>query len=230
MKTSSLIVALSVALSVMAAPQGNNRQGSNVAQNNNRFGNGGNNQNQNGGNNGNTAASNGQTAGKNGNAGNTGNNASKGTAATGGNTANNTAATGGNNANNSTATGTTDAQASLTLDPKVIATGFADNGQDVPADGQVASLTSTNNFINFCLTVPNLPITNGKQITTGSCNPAPMGVLPSTDNMPSSKFVSPKNGDTLKENTPFTITMAIQICKLASSSMRRRITLLHPSN
>jgi hypothetical protein len=66
MKTSSLIVALSVALSVMAAPQGNNRQGSNVAQNNNRFGNGGNNQNQNGGNNGNTAASNGQTAGKNG--------------------------------------------------------------------------------------------------------------------------------------------------------------------
>lgn len=37
-----------------------------------------------------------------------------------------------------------------------------------------------------------------------------MGVLPSTDNMPSSKFVSPKNGDTIKSNTAFTITMAIR--------------------
>ena len=113
------------------------------------------------------------------------------------------------------------------LDPKVIATGFANDGQDVPAagtfsqiidqfnmysfvSGQVASLTSKNNFINFCLTVPDLPITNGQQIKTGSCNPAPMGVLPSTDNMPSSKFVSPKNGDTIKSNTAFTITMAIR--------------------
>jgi len=67
----------------------------------------------------------------------------------------------------------------------------------------------TNNFINFCLTVPNLPITNGKQITTGSCNPAPMGLIPSSDNMPSAKFTVPKNGDTLQENTPFTITMAV---------------------
>ncbi|KAF9056424.1 hypothetical protein BJ165DRAFT_1433336 [Panaeolus papilionaceus] len=76
--------------------------------------------------------------------------------------------------------------------------------------GQVASLTSKNNFINFCLTVPNLPITNGKQITTGSCNPAPMGVIPSSDNMPSAKFVFPKNGDTsIKANTAFTIQMAV---------------------
>lgn len=58
--------------------------------------------------------------------------------------------------------------------------------------------------------MPNLPITNGQQIKTGSCNPAPMGVLPSTDNMPSSKFVSPKNGDTVKSNTAFTIAMAIR--------------------
>jgi hypothetical protein len=111
-----------------------------------------------------------------------------------------------------TATGSAsngDAQTSLTLDPKVIATGFADNGQDVPTAGQVASLTSTNNFINFCLTVPNLPITNGKQITTGSCNPAPMGVIPSTENMPSAKFVSPTNGDSLVEHVPFTVTMAV---------------------
>ena len=76
--------------------------------------------------------------------------------------------------------------------------------------GQVASLTSSNNFINFCLTVPNLPITNGKQIATGSCNPAPMGSIPSSDNMPSAKFVSPSNGDTsIVENTKILIRMAI---------------------
>jgi hypothetical protein len=36
-----------------------------------------------------------------------------------------------------------------------------------------------------------------------------MGSIPSNDKMPSSKFTNPKNGDTLKENTAFTITMAI---------------------
>lgn len=37
-----------------------------------------------------------------------------------------------------------------------------------------------------------------------------MGAIPSTENMPSSKFTSPKNGDTLKENTAFTVSMAIK--------------------
>ena len=76
--------------------------------------------------------------------------------------------------------------------------------------GQVPSLTSTNNFINFCLTVPNLPITNGKQIPGGSCNPAPIGTIPSTSNMPSAKFTFPKNGGTVTANKQFTITMAIK--------------------
>ncbi|KAI0077425.1 hypothetical protein K474DRAFT_1085868 [Panus rudis PR-1116 ss-1] len=103
-----------------------------------------------------------------------------------------------------------DAQTSLTLDPKVIAKGFANDGQDQPTAGQVPSLTSTNNFINFCLTQPNLPLTNGQQIKTGSCNPAPMGVIAATTNMPSSKFQFPTNGATIKANTAFTIKMAIQ--------------------
>ena len=99
----------------------------------------------------------------------------------------------------------------LALDPAVIATGFEQDGQAVQTAGQVASLTSSNNFINFCLTVPNLPITNGQQIKTGSCNPAPMGVIAATTNIPSSKFVSPVNGqDIAAANAPFTITMAIQ--------------------
>jgi hypothetical protein len=103
-----------------------------------------------------------------------------------------------------------DAQSSLTLDPKVIAKGFANDGQQPPVAGQVASLTSTNNFINFCLTRPDLPLTNGKQTKTGSCNPAPMGIIPSTQNMPSCKFVFPKNGDKITENTAFTVKMAIK--------------------
>jgi hypothetical protein len=102
-----------------------------------------------------------------------------------------------------------DLQNSLTLDPSVIAAGFQNDGQAVPAAGQVASLTSSNNFINFCATVPNLPITNGKQITTGSCNPAPMGIIPSTDNMPSAKFTFPTNGGTVAPDTAFTISVAV---------------------
>ncbi|KIM51682.1 hypothetical protein SCLCIDRAFT_1224307 [Scleroderma citrinum Foug A] len=117
--------------------------------------------------------------------------------------ASSTAATGG---------GGGDAQTSLTLDPAVIAKGFASNGQGGQGSeaGQVASLTSTNNFINFCLTVPNTPITNGQQITGGSCNPAPMGVIPSTSNIPSAKFVSPANLDTIPPNTDINIQLAIQ--------------------
>ncbi|KAG5649557.1 hypothetical protein H0H81_003103 [Sphagnurus paluster] len=103
-----------------------------------------------------------------------------------------------------------DPQKSLTLDPRVIAKGFANDGQDVPAPGQVRSLTSTNNFINFCLTAGNLPITDGKQITTGSCNPAPIGMIPSVDKMPSAKFSFPKNGGTVEANKAFTISMNIK--------------------
>lgn len=95
------------------------------------------------------------------------------------------------------------------MDPAVIAKGFAKDGQEQPAAGQAASLTSTNNFINFCKTV-NLPITNGKQIAGGSCNPAPMGAIPSTSAMPSSKFAFPKNGGTIPAKKKFTIEMAIK--------------------
>ncbi|KAL5478864.1 hypothetical protein ACEPAI_2141 [Sanghuangporus weigelae] len=119
-------------------------------------------------------------------------------------------------ANASTVTATTatgsstagDEQSATTLDPAVIATGFAQDGQQNATEGQVPSLTSTNNFINFCLTV-NKPITNGQQIRAGSCNPAPMGVIAARTNMPSSKFVFPKNGDTIKANSPFTVQMAV---------------------
>jgi len=114
-------------------------------------------------------------------------------------------------ANNATANANSgDPQTSLTLDPKVIASGFAQNGQENATEpGQVASLTSTNNFINFCLTT-NLPLTNGQQIKTGSCNPAPMGIIAASTNMPSAKFQNPKNGDVIEPNQSFTVSLAIK--------------------
>lgn len=119
---------------------------------------------------------------------------------------------GGNNRGNKNNGGgdNNDPQKSLTLDPRVIGKGLANDGQDQPSPGQVRSLTSTNNFINFCLKDPNFPITNGKQISSGSCNPVPIGFIPSVDHMPSSKFVSPKNLDTIKAGQTFTIEMAIK--------------------
>ncbi|TFK39413.1 hypothetical protein BDQ12DRAFT_55655 [Crucibulum laeve] len=103
-----------------------------------------------------------------------------------------------------------DNQTSLDLNPSAIATGFSNDGQDtITEPGQVASLTSTNNFINFCLTAPDLPLTNGSQVRTGSCNPVPMGIIPSDDAMPSSKFVFPTNFGAIKENTTFTVQLAV---------------------
>lgn len=102
-----------------------------------------------------------------------------------------------------------DPQTSLTLDPAVISKGFENDGQQTPTAGQVASLTSSNNFINFCLTVKNKPLTNGQQVKTGSCNTAPLGVIAATTNMPSSKFQSPVNGQDIAANTAFSIKMAV---------------------
>jgi hypothetical protein len=98
----------------------------------------------------------------------------------------------------------------LTLLSSVISTNFENDGQDVPTAGQVASLTSSNNFINFCALFPNLPLTNGQQVTTGSCNNAPIGIIPSTSNIPSGKFSSPPNFGTIKADTSFDITMNVQ--------------------
>lgn len=91
----------------------------------------------------------------------------------------------------------------------MISKGFEKDGQQGAPPGQVPSITSSNNFINFCLTV-NKPLTDGKQTKTGSCNTCPMGEIPSTTNMPSSKFTFPKNFGTIKASTTFTIKMKIQ--------------------
>lgn len=100
-------------------------------------------------------------------------------------------------------------QTSLCLDPAVLSTGFENDGQsNITTPGQVASKTSSNNWINFCKTV-NKPLTNGTQIQGGSCNPAPIGVLPSIDNIPSTKFIFPPNFEVLAKGKSFTIQIAI---------------------
>jgi len=104
-----------------------------------------------------------------------------------------------------------DPQSSLTLDPRVIQPSNELTGLEGGGDpGQAPSLTSKNNFINFCLT-QNVPLTDGKQNPAGSCNPIPMGRIAAKDKQPSSKFVFPPNLDTsLTENQPFTMKMAIR--------------------
>jgi len=98
-----------------------------------------------------------------------------------------------------------DPQTSLTLSSSVIAKGFESDGN--PTAGEVASLTSSNNFINFCF---GKRLMNGTQFSSGpSCSPTPMGDIPSADNMPSAKFTNPPNGGTVPANQAFSITMAI---------------------
>ncbi|KAJ7263502.1 hypothetical protein C8J57DRAFT_1436339 [Mycena rebaudengoi] len=72
------------------------------------------------------------------------------------------------------------------LDPSVICTGFAKDGQNPP---------------------PDIPLTNGLQITTGSCNPAPIGLIPSVDKMPSAEFSLPQNNGNIAANKDFLVTM-----------------------
>lgn len=97
------------------------------------------------------------------------------------------------------------------LDPNNIMKGLEQDGQGANVEpGQVRSKTSSNNFINFCLTQP-VPITNGKQIDDGSCNPAPIGRIAAKNKMPASKFINPPNfSDTLVEDQPFDVKMKIQ--------------------
>ncbi|KAI1782925.1 hypothetical protein LXA43DRAFT_931951 [Ganoderma leucocontextum] len=118
---------------------------------------------------------------------------------------------GGNNASGSNAASgaSANAQTSLTIDPSNIFTAFASDGNANATAGQEPSITSTNNFINFCLEFPGVEKTNGQQVLEGSCNQTPMGVIAAQAKMPSSKFQFPANGGTIAANTDFTIQMAI---------------------
>ncbi|KAJ7322851.1 hypothetical protein DFH08DRAFT_712343, partial [Mycena albidolilacea] len=102
-------------------------------------------------------------------------------------------------------------------------------GQNPPVTGQTGADVSTNNFANLCaLGLPKVPLTNGLQITTGSCNPIPIGNIPSVDNMPSSKFQSPKNLDTIASGQTFTITLATQGIQLGTFTNAQKTYFANP--
>lgn len=77
--------------------------------------------------------------------------------------------------------------------------------------GQALSQTSTNNFINFC---SGQTLTNGLQITTGSCNGIPMGQIPAKNVMVSSTILNPQTGVSIPSDTTFNIT--VQMANLAA--------------
>lgn len=60
------------------------------------------------------------------------------------------------------------------------------------------------NFINVCA---GQTLTNGRQLTTGSCNGIPMGRIPSTSNMISAIILHPLPTSTIPANTTFPITV-----------------------
>jgi len=94
-----------------------------------------------------------------------------------------------------------------TLDASVIQTGTTQDGNDPGEAGQVASLTSNNNYINFC---QGQTLTNGTQITAGSCNPVPMGQIPASNSMTSTVITGPQNGQTIPANQAFSISLNVK--------------------
>jgi hypothetical protein len=101
---------------------------------------------------------------------------------------------------------TGDLQSSLTISPSVVQN--TDNGQNPPVTGQSPADTSPNNFANLCATtLPQVPLTNGLQITTGSCNPIPIGYIPAADKIPSSKFQFPTNTQTIASDQTFNVVL-----------------------
>ncbi|PSS08961.1 hypothetical protein M430DRAFT_127740 [Amorphotheca resinae ATCC 22711] len=115
----------------------------------------------------------------------------------------------GNN-NNNDATGTT-------LSPNAIQSGsFNDGSNEIGSAevGQAKSLTSQNNFINNCA---GKTLTNGLQITTGSCNGIPMGDIPAKTAMVSSVIINPQTGGkAIQSDTTFNIT--VQMSNLVAGS------------
>ncbi|PSS18476.1 hypothetical protein M430DRAFT_42150 [Amorphotheca resinae ATCC 22711] len=104
-----------------------------------------------------------------------------------------------------------------TLSPDAVQSGsFNDGSNEIGAAevGQAKSLTSKNNFINYCA---GKTLTNGLQITTGSCNGITMGDIPAKSAMVSSIITFPLPGSaTIESDTTFNIT--VQMANLVAGS------------
>ncbi|EFX02303.1 fungal transcriptional regulatory protein [Grosmannia clavigera kw1407] len=94
------------------------------------------------------------------------------------------------------------------LDPSLIQTASNRTGQErgTPGvePGEVSSEIDTTNFINFCA---GRELTNGRQLSTSSCNGIPMGRIPAHDRMIASLITSPATGERLPAHMAFNITI-----------------------
>jgi len=111
------------------------------------------------------------------------------------------------------ASGSTDSLGGTTLSADVIQKGSTVDGTaQIGAElGEAVSATSTNNFINFC---SGQTLTNGLQVTTGSCNGIPMGEIPAKTAMVSSTILNPQTGVSIASDTTFNIT--VQMANIAA--------------
>ena len=69
------------------------------------------------------------------------------------------------------------------------------------------------NFINFCT---GKTLTDGLQVTAGSCNGVVMGDIPANTNMISSIITNPAPGDSIAANTDFDVN--VQVANLEAGS------------
>jgi hypothetical protein len=130
------------------------------------------------------------------------------------------------------ATATSNSDTSLTLNANAVASGsFSDGLTGIGSEKfEAASATSQNNFMNFCA---GETLTNGLQITTGSCNgirkyisgivrsaltcTIAMGQLPAKNKMMSSIITFPLAGSaTIQSDTTFNIT--VQMSNIVAGS------------
>ncbi|EER42004.1 conserved hypothetical protein [Histoplasma capsulatum var. duboisii H88] len=97
----------------------------------------------------------------------------------------------------------------LCLDPSVLQKGSELDGEKeaLNKDEVIPSITSSNNFINYC---NGKTLTNGTKINEGSCNGIPMGEIPSTKHMVSTLITSPLPGDEFKVNQTITFKVAVK--------------------
>ncbi|KAJ7583252.1 hypothetical protein C8J56DRAFT_205185 [Mycena floridula] len=100
----------------------------------------------------------------------------------------------------------TDPQTSISLSSSCTAD-LSSNGLENPTS---ASLTSLNNFINYCAST-SLPLSTGDpNARQAACSPIPIGLLPSPENIPSAKFSFPTNGVVIPEGTLFNVTLKLR--------------------
>ncbi|KAH7413370.1 hypothetical protein BKA64DRAFT_719281 [Cadophora sp. MPI-SDFR-AT-0126] len=97
------------------------------------------------------------------------------------------------------------------LAANALQTASGKTGQEAGTDGikpgQAPSATDNANFINFC---SGQTITNGLQLTAGSCNGIPMGKIPASKNMITAMITNPQIGDKVPADTTFNISVQTQ--------------------